>query len=104
MSETPSGTAQPVDLAEALEKVHRGVDGPKRVEQIVLRLLARLVSESNRSLNVTEVGTVDAIAPAGIDDLPGPTIIDITHTLRRVKAPRFIPDLLKAVAERGAKS
>jgi hypothetical protein len=94
----------PVDLAEALEAVYKGPDGPKRVEQVVIRLLARQLSETNRSLSVIEAGAFDAVAPAGVDDLPGPTILDVTHNLRRVKGARFIPDLLKVVAEHRAKS
>src|SRR6516165_2532930 len=95
----------PFDGGSALERIYKGPDGPKRVEQIVIRLLARLLAESNRSLEVSEFGGFDAVAPAGIDDsLPGPSIVDITHTLKRVKGPRFLPDLLKTISERGAKS
>src|SRR5437660_795758 len=99
MSETA-----PVGFAEALETVYKGPDGPKRIEQLVIRLLGRLLSEKNASLAVTETDTFDAIAPTGVEDLPGPTIIEITHTLRRVKSPRFVPDLQKAIAQHKAKS
>jgi len=97
--------AAPFDSWSAIEKVYRGPDGTKRVEQVVVRLLARLLSESNRPLEVSELGGFDAVAPAGVDSsLPGPTIVDITHTLKRVRSSRFLPDLLKAIAEYGAKS
>jgi len=92
------------DFAAALERVYRGADGAKRVEQVVIRLLARLLAESNRPLTVSEVGVFDAVAPAGIEVLPGPTIIEITHSLLRAKNSRFLPDLQKAIGERGAKS
>jgi hypothetical protein len=100
-----NNTPAAFDSASALEKVFKGQDGPKRVEQVVIRLLARLLAESNRPLDVSELGAFDAVAPAGVDNgLPGPTIIDVTHTLKRVRSPRFLPDLLKAITEHGAKS
>lgn len=92
------------DYKAALENVYKGPDGAKRGEQVVIRLLARLLAESNRSLDVAETGAFDAIAPTGIADLPGPTIIDVTHNLRRLKSSRFVPDLQKFIAEQAAKS
>ncbi len=100
-----SDVSAPVDFAAALERVYHGNDGARRIEQIVLRLLARQLAETNRSLNVSDGGGFDAVAPAGIDDgLPGPTIVEITHSLLRVKNSRFLPDLQKAMVERNAKS
>jgi hypothetical protein len=93
-----------IDLAAALEKVYKGPDGAQRVQQIVIRLLSRLLADSTRSLDVIEVGGFAAVANGGLNDLPGPTIIEITHTLRRTTNPRFASDLQKAVAKNGARS
>src|SRR5262249_2964034 len=95
MSETAAPF--PINFAEALEAVYKGPEGSKRVEQVVIRLLERLLSEANLPLSVIEAGSFDAVAPMGIGDLPGPTVIGITHNLRRLKGPRFLPSLKKAI-------
>jgi hypothetical protein len=99
------------DSQELLERVYKGPEGAKRVEQVVIRLLSLLLAESNLTLEVNEGSGFDAIAPSGINPiqaprppLPGPTIVDITHRMKRVASPRFVPDLQRAIESRGAKS
>jgi hypothetical protein len=48
MSDTNS--TAPLDITAALERVYKGSDGAKRVEQVVIRLLQRLLSETSRPL------------------------------------------------------
>lgn len=96
------------DFKNLLESVYKEPDGAKRVEQALIRLLTLLLAENNRPLEVSDVSRFDAFAPAGIagigDDIPGPTVVEITHNLKRVQGPRFASDLQKVVDSKGAKS
>jgi hypothetical protein len=101
----PPNTGEPPNYPELLDRVYRAPDGARRAEQIVIRLLTRHLSATKLTLEVNEGSGFDAVAPGGIDStLPGPTIVDITQTLKRTQSPRFIPDLLKAIDGRGANS
>ena len=77
------------DFKDLLENVYKEPDGAKRVEQALIRLLTLLLAENNRPLEVNDVSRFDAFAPAGISgigrDIPGPTIVEITHNLKRVQ-------------------
>jgi hypothetical protein len=98
-------TTGATDFSELLERVYKGQDGVKRVEQIVIRLLTLHLAESKRPLEVNDGGRFDALATAGIDDsTPGPTIVDISHNLKRVVSQRFAGDLQRAADTSGAKS
>ena len=118
---TTEASSPPSADIKLLDHVYEGPDGPRRAEQIVLRLLARLLSASGRALEVNDGSGFDAVAPAGVvaisstetnsavptashEEIPGPTIVEITHNLKRVQSAKFIPDLQKAISARGAKS
>jgi len=96
------------DFKELLENVYKEPDGAKRVEQALIRLLTLLLAENNKPLEVNDVSRFDAFAPAGIagigKDIPGPTIVEITHNLKRVQGSKFASELQKVVDSKGAKS
>ncbi len=89
------------DFTKTMEGL-RKAGGQKRVEQFVIRLLERCVIDSKGSMQVNEGSGFDAVASSGLDDIPGPTIIDITHRLVRIKGVSYWPRLKKYARERAA--
>ncbi len=79
------------DIPDNIEEWFKSGDFPSsRFATLVLRLLAKYLEAQNKSFQEeVRVGrsTVDGVAPEGIDDLPGPTMIEIK--VNKVHSPLF---------------